>query len=180
MVVDVLGRYGPLFFSTRICTSYYFVFSINLVEFVLSECLGMSRNVSECTPKKLKMSNDHMNLLHAVQIWKLNAVHKWWTAVNWRDFVQRGVSPFLNGNSWFVKQRLSPPCFKRRLQPWPACVDWFFLLLCLVWFFTISIFSSTYSKHHWDAYSHSYFNFHLLMYHIVCLLNGDILISAVY
>jgi hypothetical protein len=78
----------------------------------------MFRNV----PQKLKMPNDHMNLLHAVQNWKLNAVHKWWTAVNWRDFAQRGVSPFLNGNSWFVKQRLSPPCFKRRLQPWPACV----------------------------------------------------------
>jgi hypothetical protein len=74
MVVDVLGGYGPLFFSTTgICTSYYFVFSINLVDFILSEYLGMSRNVSECTPK---VENDHMNLLHAVQHWKLNAVHK--------------------------------------------------------------------------------------------------------
>jgi hypothetical protein len=63
--VDVLGGYGPLFFSTTgICTSYYFVFSINLVDFILSEYLGMSRNVSECTPK---VENDHMNLLEDVQ-----------------------------------------------------------------------------------------------------------------
>ena len=105
----------------------YFVllfFSINMVVFVL---LGMPWNVSECLgmyPEGWKIPNDHMSLLHVVQKLKLNAVHKWWTAVNWRDFARRGVSPFLNGNSWFVKRRLSPPYFKRRLQPWPPCVPW--------------------------------------------------------
>jgi len=33
-----------LYFSTGICTSYHHVYSMNLVDFILLECLGMSRN----------------------------------------------------------------------------------------------------------------------------------------
>ena len=107
MVVDILGGFVPLFFLL-VSVLRIIVFSINMI------LLGMPRNVSECLgmyPKGWKIPNDHMSLLHVVQKLKLNAVHKWWTAVNWRDFARRGVSPFLNGNSWFVKRRLSPPCF---------------------------------------------------------------------
>lgn len=115
MVVDVLREYGPLFFLLAsilciiVCLQWIWLISF-------------SRNVSECLLRTLKILNDHMSFMHAVQNLTLTAVHKWRTAVNWRDYAQRGVSPFLNGKSWLVKRRLSPPCFKRRLQPWPPCV----------------------------------------------------------
>jgi len=111
--------------SRRVWSYIFLVVSVSSCifnEFGSFYSLGIPRNISECLPPKLKIPNNPMTLLHAVLNLKLTAIHHLWTAVNLWDFARQGVSPILNGNSWFVKRRLSPPEFKRRLQPWPPCV----------------------------------------------------------